>query len=108
MIFRPELTEKVLSGEKTETRRPVKEGETECRYVAGRDYAVQTGRRRRSIGRIAVTDTRKEKLGEITHEAAVREGFGGVGQFLAYWQRLYGGIDPEQEVWVIRFELEEE
>jgi hypothetical protein len=79
MIFRPELTEKVLSGEKTETRRPVKEGETECRYVAGRDYAVQTGRRRRSIGRIAVTDTRKEKLGEITHEAAVREGFGGAG-----------------------------
>lgn len=110
MIFRPELAEKVLSGEKTETRRIVKEGETSeaCRYVPGRDYAVQPGRRRRAIGRIAITDVRREKLGEITHEGALREGFSTVRAFLDYWRRLHGpaSLDPEQEVWVINFELE--
>jgi len=108
MIFRPELAEKVLAGEKTETRRPVREGETECRYVPGRDYAVQPGRRRRSVGRIAVTDVRRERLGEITHEGALREGFPTVRAFLDYWRQLHGRVDPEQEVWMIRFELEED
>jgi hypothetical protein len=94
-IFKPELAEKVLDGEKTETRRIVKEDETDCRYVPGRDYAVQPGRRRRAIGRIAITDVRKEKLGEITHEGAVREGFPTVRAFLDYWRRLHGHVDPE-------------
>ena len=97
MIFKPELAEKVLDGEKTETRRIVKEDETDCRYVPGRG---------RAIGRIAITDVRKEKLGEITHEGAVREGFPTVRAFLDYWRRLHGHVDPEQEVWMIRFELE--
>ena len=62
MIFKPELAEKVLAGEKTETRRVVKDGEVECRYVPGRDYAVQPGRGKRAIGRIYITDVRREKL----------------------------------------------
>lgn len=108
MIFRPELVERILAGEKTETRRVVKEGETECRYEPARDYAVQPGRRRRSVGRIAITEVGREKLGEITHEGAQREGFSSVRAFLDYWRRLHGSVDPEQEVWVIRFELSEE
>jgi len=101
MIFGPELVEKFLDGEKTETRRLVKEGETECRYVPGRDYAVQPGRRRHAIGRIAITNVRREKLGEITQDGAVREGFPTVRAFLDYWRRLHGKVDPDQEVWVI-------
>jgi hypothetical protein len=108
MIFRKELAELVLSGQKTETRRLVKEGEVECRYVPGRDYAVQPGRRRRAIGRIAITDVRREKLGEITHEGAVSEGFPTVRAFLDYWRKLHGHVNPEQEAWMIRFELEED
>jgi len=27
--------------------------------------------------------------------------------FLDYWPRLYGHVDPEQEAWMIRFELED-
>jgi hypothetical protein len=108
VIFRPELVEKILAGEKAETRRVVKEGEVECRYVPARDYAVQPGRRRRAVGRIAITEVGREKLGEITHEGALREGFSSVRAFLDYWRRLHGGVDPEQEVWVIRFELSEE
>lgn len=107
MIFKPELVEKILAGEKTETRRVVKPGETECRYVPARDYALQPGRRRRVVGRIAITNVHRERLGEITHEGALREGFPTVRAFLDYWRRLHGRVDPEQEVWVIGFELEE-
>ena len=92
MIFGPELVEKILADEKTETRRPVKEGETECRYEAGRDYAVQPGRRRRAVGKITITEVRREKLGEIAHEGALREGFPTLSAFLDYWRRLHGII----------------
>lgn len=44
VIFRPELARKIIRGEKTMTRRPIKPGETTCRYRPGRDYAVQPGR----------------------------------------------------------------
>jgi hypothetical protein len=106
LIFRPELAEKVLAGEKTETRRPVKDGQAECRYAPGRDYAVQPGRTKRAIGRIAVADVRREKLGAITHESALREGFSKVRAFMDYWRKLHGYVDLEQEVWRIRFERE--
>jgi hypothetical protein len=86
MIFKPERAEKVLAGEKTETRRVVKDGEVECRYVPGRDYAVQPGRGKRAIGRIYITDVRREKLKEITHEGALREGYPTVPAFLDYWR----------------------
>lgn len=107
MIFKPELVEKILAGEKTETRRLVKPGQIECRYVPGKDYALQPGRRRKAVGRIAITNVHKAKLGEITQEGALREGFPTVRAFLDYWRRLHGGVDPEQEVWVIQFELDE-
>ena len=107
MIFKPELVEKILEGSKTETRRVMKPGETECRYEPARDYALQPGRGRRAVGRIAIIEVRRERLGEITHEGALREGFPTVRAFLDYWRRLHGGVDPEQEVWVIRFELVE-
>lgn len=107
MIFRPELSEKILAGEKVETRRAVKEGEVECRYKAGRTYAVQPGRTKRGVGRILIKEVRRERLGDIHHPGALREGFHDVRDFLDYWRRLHGGVDSEQEVWVIRFELEE-
>lgn len=107
MIFKPELVEKILAGEKTETRRLEKLGQTQCRYVSGRDYALQPGRTRRAVGRIAITDVRRERLGEITHEGALREGFPTVREFLAYWRQPHGAEDPEQEVWMIRFKLRE-
>jgi hypothetical protein len=104
LIFKPELAKKVLAGEKTETRRLVKDGQAECRYAPGRDYAVQPGRTKRAIGRIAVADVRREKLGEITQEGARREGFPTVSAFVDYWRKLHGYVDLEQEVWRIRFE----
>jgi hypothetical protein len=51
-----------------------------------------------------VTDVRQERLGAVTHEDAVREGFKSAWKFFAYWERLYGEVDRDQLVWVISFE----
>jgi hypothetical protein len=103
VIFRPELARLVLSGRKTETRRPVK-GDAPARYRVGRTYAVQPGRTKPGIGRIRVTGVRREPLSAIDEEAARREGFPDRRAFFDYWRRLHGRVDPEREVWVIRFE----
>lgn len=121
MIFGPEMIEKVLSGKKTETRRPVKPGETECRYKVdggpGGSYAVQPGRGKHELGRIEVFYTRRERLRDIDKWGAIAEGFTGealtsaarispVEQFFLYWKRLHGEpADVDREVWVIGFEL---
>ena len=111
MIFRPELVNLILRGQKTETRRPVKSGETECRYKVGRTYAVQPGRTKAGVARIRILSARKERLGLVTDEDAEREGFTARNdltprqEFLNYWLVLYGRLDEDQEVWVIRFKL---
>jgi hypothetical protein len=103
MIFGEGLIPAVLSGQKTETRRPVKNGRP-CRYIVGRTYAVQPGRTKEGVGRIKVLEVRRERLSEIDEAAASREGFATKTDFLTYWWTLYGSSDPSTEVWVIRFE----
>lgn len=104
MIFRPELAALVASGAKTETRRPVK-GDALCRYVVGKDYAVQPGRGQRAIARILVTDVRREALGDLDTVCARREGFTDEWEFFDYWRLLYGTVDYHMPVWAIGFHL---
>lgn len=109
MIFSGDLCQKVLDGTKTVTRRPFKGG-IECRYVEGKTYAVQPKRGYASVGRFRVLSVRREALSELTETEAVAEGFANSAEFWATWARLYpkrnGGIDPEQLVWRIEFEIE--
>jgi hypothetical protein len=104
VIFRPQLVEKILAGEKTETRRKVGP-DGKRRYRPGRTYAVQPGRTEMGVARIRVLSAEPEALKEVTEEGARREGFGNRAEFLDYWRGLYGAADPEQAVWVVRFEL---
>ena len=50
MIFKPELVEKILVGEKTETRRKANPDGSQ-RYKPGRTYAVQPGRTEKGVDR---------------------------------------------------------
>jgi hypothetical protein len=103
MIFRPELAKKIAAGEKTMTRRPVKDGEKDCRYKPNRVYAVQPGRGRPANSQITVTEVREERLGDLSLRDAKREGFRTTQAFVDYWSALYGHYDAEQLVWVISF-----
>ncbi|MGE4177985.1 MAG: ASCH domain-containing protein [Thermoleophilia bacterium] len=104
MIFSRGLHELVLDGRKTQTRRPG--GDTECRYRAGRTYAVQPARTARSVGRIMVTDVRREYVQDITEDDARAEGFADRAAFLDRWRDLYGWRGMALAVWVITFRLE--
>lgn len=109
MIFRPELAKKVLSGEKTVTRRRLvhRDGKP-IQYHAGRQYAVQPGRGQKHVGHICVIEVRTEYLREISHQEALAEGFvcgPAIDSFMRYWMSLHGGWDPDEVVAVIRFHV---
>lgn len=96
MLFKPELCEAILKGQKTQTRRIVKPGETcgprliglpetpqnrlvraangRLKWYTGGTYAVQPGRGKPGIGRIRITRIRQELLHDVTDEDAVAEG----------------------------------
>jgi hypothetical protein len=105
VIFKPRLARLVVAGKKTQTRRPVKDGEPICRYRPGREYAVQPGRGKAQIARLKVIAVAREPLGELTFDAARAEGFRTRDDFMAYWEELYGRIDVDLPVWAIAFEL---
>lgn len=102
MIFKQEMIDKILAGEKTVTRRPVKYSESgkllPCKYKVGRTYAIQPvieegpgkGRGGKAVGRIRIKDARIEQLVGINVEGEARlEGFESVTALHLYIQRLY-------------------
>lgn len=102
MIFSEEHIQKILSGEKTMTRR---------RYVhprkVGRVYRIQ---RRGSIYdwtdiRILITRAFKQRLGDITPEDVIKEGGYTVEGFKRVWEKVNGRWDPDDFVWVYEFRL---
>lgn len=100
MIFGPEMLEKVLSGEKTVTRRRT------SRYVVGREYAVQPGRGKKHVAHVKVLGVREGRLLEVTRKGEPRrEGFRDYGYFFGYWRELHGPIDYQETVTRIEFEL---
>lgn len=106
MIFKPRLAHLILVGKKTMTRRPVREGELECRYQVGSTYAIQRGRGKPAVGRLRVLSVHEELLHEMDPLDALAEGFRSRDEFFDYWRELYGtGPLIKVPVWVIAFEL---
>jgi|MudIll2142460700_1097286.scaffolds.fasta_scaffold00488_9 hypothetical protein len=122
MLFKPELITRILSRQKTETRRPCKPEEVwvgpsiddirlvrhndRVKWALGQTYALQPGRGKPGIGRrILLTNIRRERLAEITVWGAKREGFSNRSEFFDYWDRLNPKGDANPEVWVLGFRL---
>lgn len=123
MLFKPELAQKVLSGEKTQTRRLGKPGfkpwyrydetipavvVTELHrpvWQVGKTYAVCPGRGKHSIGRIRLVKIRREQVGAITETDALAEGFSDRRAFINAFKAINPKADPEDLVWVLDFEL---
>ena len=107
MIFSPENIELIREGKKTETRRIWKKPHVKV----GKTYQCRTSRYAKTpedSPYIKITAMRKERLGEITPEAAKREGMDSglkIFQFRELWVKLHGLWDPDQEVYVIDFEV---
>lgn len=130
MNFKPELLAKVLAGEKTQTRRPVKPehfyGAPEGKFTPGgvyrkskdpltphgavwhlnQDYAVCPGRGKKQVGRIRIISIRCEDVRNISVDDARAEGFEGPGEFLNAWCGFYDKrarweFDPQRvDYWI--------
>jgi hypothetical protein len=118
VIFRAELAEKVMAGEKTVTRRLCSSNPRSpwwrevCALQVGRDYAVQPKRGVPAIGRVRVVSVRRESLLGIgglfvtaADEEARREGFDSYSAFKEAWIEINGGWNVLAEVWRVEFEV---
>ena len=95
--------DKVLSGEKRQTRR-LRRGP----YQVGRTYAVQAKRGGKSLGRIRMERIWQHDILSITFESARLEGFKDKREFLVAFQRV--NSLPEfwyGPVWAFEFSLVE-
>ena len=102
LLFKPEHVEPILEGAKTQTRRTWKKP----RVKVGGTYKAKTKLfSKEYFALIRVTGLRKEKLGDITPEDARAEGGYTIEEFREVWRHINGEWDPEQEVWVVEFEV---
>lgn len=111
MNFKPELVEKILAGQKTQTRRAMSENPNSpwyrggCKLKRNHAYALCPGRGKHQVAKIIVTDVQPVVLGAITSGDAIAEGFTSAAEFRDYWTRMHGSFDPAENVWAITFHL---
>lgn len=111
MIFQHTI-DKVLSGEKTQTRRIVKPGDALERVPMGewrikhpavrrngriifavtQPRAVQSKRGQRSVARLVITDIRREDVRTISDADAIAEGFANRIDFLRTWTAMHDSV----------------
>jgi hypothetical protein len=111
MIFRKELAEAILRGEKTATRRAMSDNPNSpwyrghCAYRMGQVFAINPGRGKTRIGEARVRKVYWQRVDDVGERDARREGFGNLAQFL----HTFGDINPRAElntpVWVVEFEV---
>ncbi|MGH2878983.1 MAG: ASCH domain-containing protein [Solirubrobacteraceae bacterium] len=112
MIFKRELAEKVMRGEKTVTRRLCSNNprspwwRERCAYREGQVFTINPGRGVPRIGEARVTGVRKQRLGDgFCDEEARREGFPTTAAFVDAFVAINGSIDPAAVVWRVEFEV---
>ena len=101
-MFKKDLIDLILAGKKTMTYRSKKICDVGdlTNLMANKDYSKLTGKYLR------ITKVYRKFLGEFTVDDAHREGFGGLGEFKAYWEKNIGSWDPTQFLWIHEFEIE--
>lgn len=132
MIFQ-HTYQKVLNGEKTETRRLVNEGDhlsvtttgyttgpgsvcivdhrEKVRWALDRPYKVQPGRTKKGVASIRFTEFSRERVQDITDEGARREGVENIETFKHLWNEVHTQEgtrwEDNPEVWILRFAVDE-
>jgi hypothetical protein len=102
MIFSQPMIDRILAGEKTQTRRH------SGRYKVGKTYAVQPGRGKPAVAHIQILEKGRELVGMISTADAIAEGFDSRQRFLEAWEVLHGPrADVSVPVWVYGFRLVE-
>lgn len=103
MIFSRDLFPKVMSGDKTMTRRPKHGRDEHCPVAVRGTFSVQPGRGKYHRAHAVDAVVRHERLGAISEADAQREGFPSRAAFLDGWRVIYGGLDLEEWVCVVEW-----
>lgn len=104
MWFKKHHVDKILAGEKTQTRRSAKLQAT--RYKVGRKCGIRWSRKEGVKHFILITGKRLERLGDITPEDARKEGGYTLEEFRREWEKINRRPwDPRKLVWVYDFKL---
>jgi hypothetical protein len=112
MLFREELADKIIAGEKTATRRLPKDNPRSpwwwkgCRYKVGRRFPVMCNFNEPARAYAIVTRVALERLGDMQPGQAKEEGTLSLHLFERLWAGINGEFDPEQWVWVVEFKLD--
>jgi hypothetical protein len=104
VLFKRALLEKILKGEKTQTRRSMQRKPGRRVYTVGEIVGIRVGYTK-PVAHIQIKKRFEQRLGDITEEQARKEGFSSVEEFKKQWQILQHNWNPEQIVWVYEFEL---
>jgi hypothetical protein len=100
LLFSRRFVPRILAGAKTQTRRPTKPSVKE-----GGSYKLRAGNKPTDRS-ITVTRVYTQRLGDISPEEAVAEGFSTLDEFREAWVSIYGSWVPEKTVYVVEFRLE--
>lgn len=120
MIFQHTI-DKLLAGNKTQTRRVMKPNEVAIRgrynkilaisinerdkWRVGQTYAVQPARGKSQVARIKIIAINSQCVHYINHHDAIAEGFANRHEFLETWATIHGADSLRTNVWILKFEL---
>jgi len=94
ICFRRPFIFKIISGEKTQTRR------LSGRYQVGEILQVNN-----TEIWILITKKYRQRLGEISMQEIRKEGFSSPKEFQDAWKKIHGCWNPSMEVWTYEFEV---
>jgi hypothetical protein len=99
MLFKADLLAKVLSGQKTQTRRLGTK-----QFTVGSIQPVSSGYTK-PAGYIKITRKYRQPLYCMSEKEAKKEGFNSLDEFRQTWIQINGAYNPDQVVTVYEFTL---
>lgn len=111
MIFKSELAQKILDGEKTVTRRLCSDNprspwwKEKCGYRIGQIFTINPGRGIPNVGHARVVKVDRVTVEVLDEEEARREGFDSSRAFAEVLLAINKSIPPDALMWRVEFEL---
>jgi hypothetical protein len=99
MLFKPKLLVKILSGQKTQTRRTGTK-----QYTVGSTQPVSSGYTK-PAGYIKILKKYRQPLCCISEKEARKEGYNSIEEFRQAWLEINGNYNPDQIVTVYEFKI---